>query len=172
MSERRLAKSQLALRGELNFIAHEVVRLLACSKLADSYNRILKDIPLSANLREKIRTFEAENRPERLRTRYWRTISGKHVPEYRNLKRNVALPPRNRILTKRNGKFCVISFVLKLTIFSAPLPLTLASLRRRKPNTIYKNCSNGHSSIDRRAGVSFTGFRNTRSSKRVRWNWE
>jgi hypothetical protein len=70
MSERRLAKSQLALRGELNFIAHEVVRLLACSKLTDSYNRILKDIPLSANLREKIRTFEAENLPERLRTRY------------------------------------------------------------------------------------------------------
>jgi hypothetical protein len=28
-------------------------------------NRILKDIPLSANLREKIRTFEAENRPEK-----------------------------------------------------------------------------------------------------------
>jgi hypothetical protein len=54
----------------LNFIAHEVVRLLACSKLTDSYNRILKDIPLSANLREKIRTFETENLPERLRTRY------------------------------------------------------------------------------------------------------
>jgi hypothetical protein len=53
-----------------NCAAHQGVRLLACTKLTGTTNHILKDIPLSANLQEKIRTFEVENRPEKLRTRY------------------------------------------------------------------------------------------------------
>jgi hypothetical protein len=89
-----------------NCAAHQGVRLHACTKRLGQQTASLKTFRSRRIFEKKIRTFEAENRPERLRTRYWRTISGKHLPDYRNLKRNLALPPRNRMLTK----FCVIFF--------------------------------------------------------------